>query len=586
MSEPRNLQDEIRRRLEQTQRASERTSAGAGQTALQRGSISEARSRGGAPRPNLGAGLVPGIRTAELPAGNLTPEERASLQRQTQPRPQAPPQTAVRGGLAPGLRTTEVRPTDLTPSEYRSLQRQAGTQAVRPNIAAGLERPEPIRPRGVPSPERVAFEQQRAAQAATSQAPQAPPATQGSPVAPEKPGMVKRGASAAGRLGGSLLKGGAAGAAMLEGISQAERALAGESTPTTDLPLQWLGDATGFGVIGNLLESAGERFGAQGMSDAGTFARDLGRRAVGVPAEAVANVASSIAGLGRNIIDSIGVGDARRQPSQEPIIIDPRDANPARPPSIADGMPDADIDNPMNSVRAGRQQQVLGTFTGGDGVTRTIDEGEAQRLAGQIQVAGDPDNGGAFVRPWTGPAAQVGGFHAMSGRPRDIVAARVRDIQDPRSAAGQLYARLSRDQTPTGKRLAAQFLSEYLGAGNEEQRNQTALQVSANQVGAQMAEQELRTAQQIAAAEAAARRPSVRIGPQGQVLSIADGLATQLPVIDAQTGRPVAQSRGGLTDAQRATEIRRRLESGLVDDEQEAKRLRAIYNQLIGVDGG
>lgn len=597
MATPRDLQDEIRKRLERTQRAAQQTAAGAGQTLSQRGSLAEARARGGAPRTNAGAGISAGLRSAELTPDALTPEERASLQRQTQPRP-AQPQGQRIGG-AQGIRTGVLNPADLTPEQYQSLQRQAGPQAARAGISAGLDQPAQVRPRGAPSPERIAFEQQRAAQtAANAQA--AAPAVQApaSPATPAKPGVVQRlgtAAAAAGKrvaaaAGGGARFAGGIGAgigALKEGFDVANVARDEQAT-TADVVTQ-ASEGAGRLASAGLGAAAGAKLGALG----GPFAPFT------VPAGAIIGgglgylAADEAIGAGRELLGSSAespVDRANARAAQapgavpEPIIIDPRDPNPPRPPSIADSLPDADINNPDNRVRTGRPE-VLGTFTGGDGVTRTIDSAEAERLAGQLQVVGDPDNGGAFVRPRAPSAAPAQGGGVQGGNVRDIAIARIRDIQDPRSAAGQLYARLAADKTPTGKRLAAQFLSEYLGTGNEQQRNQTSLQVSANQVSAQMAEQEARTAQQIAAAEAAARRPNVRVGPQGQVISIADGLATQLPVIDARTGRPVAQSPGGLTPAQRASEIRQSLESGLLDEDQ-SQALRRIYNQLIGAEGG
>jgi hypothetical protein len=67
----------------------------------------------------------------------------------------------------------------------------------------------------------------------------------------------------------------------------------------------------------------------------------------------------------------------------------------------------------------------------------------------------------SFQRPTYDPNADV----ANAARLRD---SRLSEIQDPRSAAGSIYAELRKDTTRTGKTLAAQFLHEHINQGSQD----------------------------------------------------------------------------------------------------------------------
>lgn len=117
--------------------------------------------------------------------------------------------------------------------------------------------------------------------------------------------------------------------------------------------------------------------------------------------------------------------------------------------------------------RTGAPDEVLGTFNG-----RAITRAQSDELANNQSFGGSTSEVGSIaegLRDYQPPRGGGGqGQAALIGGSGSGSEARVKDLTDSSTAAGKLYQELLRDKTPTGKRVAAQFASEYVGTGAAE----------------------------------------------------------------------------------------------------------------------
>jgi hypothetical protein len=535
MATPLTTEQQIRIEVEKNRRRAQAT------VARQQGNAQAARAVGG---QSVGSGLTePGVR--------------------------------VPGGTTAGSVTREVPIDAVSQAERDSLARQSRAAPQQPaprmgGIESGLnDRPAPRVP-GTASPEQVQFNAQRAAQqqamdAAGQQPAQPRPAAQRAAPATEAP----RAASRLGRAGKALVKGSSV-LGGVGGVIQGYEAATGQTTSTPDLTDRFgdWSDYTGAGLIGRGLEEVGELVGSDTISNIGSMSRDLGRRGLPVVVEPAADLASMVGGAAGSATNTAAnrfsepAAPAAADPL-EPVFSDPA-PRPQAPGGGGNGL-----------------QRDSGEFMGKDGVMRTIGKQEMQDIAGRLQVVGDPQNGGrAFGPPPAGGGnvASFGGGGGGAQAPSNPIPSLIRELRDPTSAAGRMYAELNRDTTPTGKRRAQQFLSEYLGFGVEQQRIGAGFASNENQIGAQ---RDIAQSAQAASAAGGQRRaqPTVRVGNDGSVIQVQDGIATQLPVLDS-SGRPVQKQGRQLSIGDLTGEIG----SGTYDDETmqalELERKRALERLL------
>lgn len=177
------------------------------------------------------------------------------------------------------------------------------------------------------------------------------------------------------------------------------------------------------------------------------------------------------------------------------------------------------IDPP--ATRTGAPDEVLGTFNG-----RAITRAESDRLSGNQSFGGSKV---ASVADDLSSYRPPSGGTTSARNPGAQVKERLNDVLDSSTAAGKLYAELSRDKTPTGKRMAAQFLSDYVGAGTTE-RGQDARLSEADAANAAQAQRgregdAANIEQQNISARASNRdRPQYVTGDDGEIVRVVDGV--------------------------------------------------------------
>lgn len=190
---------------------------------------------------------------------------------------------------------------------------------------------------------------------------------------------------------------------------------------------------------------------------------------------------------------------------------------------------------PVND-RVGDPSEVLGTFNG-----RKITRGESDKLAGSQSFGGPTtpsiDDGlGSNYRPSNNFVGQTD--------PGAGAEARLEDISDSSTPAGRLYAQLAADKTPTGKRVAAQFLSEYLGTGTAERGQNADLRGGETNANASLMRGRDGDAAGIEQARVGRRgqSPQYTFNEDGSISQISDGIMS--PVLD-QNGKPAKGAQKG-----------------------------------------
>jgi hypothetical protein len=214
---------------------------------------------------------------------------------------------------------------------------------------------------------------------------------------------------------------------------------------------------------------------------------------------------------------------------------------------------------PAGEAPAPDTSKVLGTFNG-----REITQAEADTLAAKLPTSNAPpasDGKGNFAyspgapgaAPNSGIATGLGGAPAANVGQRDSLRdaqrsrdARLTQLRDPTSEAGALYARLSADKTPTGKRVAAQFLSEFMGAGTAEFSDRLGAESRRQDTEAALLGQREGNATQLQA-ERSRGGQLTSDGEDGSLLSIADGIATPVTRPD---GKAVKGGKGNAREQQ------------------------------------
>lgn len=232
------------------------------------------------------------------------------------------------------------------------------------------------------------------------------------------------------------------------------------------------------------------------------------------------------------------------------------------------------------SERVGRPDEVLGNFNG-----RAITRAHSDELAAR-NLSSTP---GAAPRAITDnllPQQGGGGggdFNAdAAGKRRD---ARVGDLLNSSTPAGKIYQQLIQDKTPTGKRVAAQFASEYLGAGTSEVSDR--FDLAASREGNATALQRGREGDAAAASledkrQAGAKKQSQYVfNEDGSITRLVDGIASG--VTDAE-GKPVKgpKKKGGLEGLQaQESLVKTRLEAIDPNNELTTEERAAARKQIL-----
>lgn len=210
-------------------------------------------------------------------------------------------------------------------------------------------------------------------------------------------------------------------------------------------------------------------------------------------------------------------------------------------PAVAAGarVPDSAI-VPTNE-RTGDASEVIGTFNG-----KAITRGDSDARSSKLGSFGNenlvPASGGISAG-LTAPARGGGVSADFSG---DGSKERAADINNTATPAGKLYAQLSQDKTPTGKRVAAQFLETYLGTGTQELGSKRGL--AGDELGANAQLQRGREGdaaqlqqENIRAGSKQGRTPQYVFNDDGSIGQISDGV---LSTVKGEDGKPAKVSKG------------------------------------------
>lgn len=191
--------------------------------------------------------------------------------------------------------------------------------------------------------------------------------------------------------------------------------------------------------------------------------------------------------------------------------------------------------------RTGGADEVLGTFNGKP-ITRASSDEMAAR-----QSFGGPTTIAQGVAEPSYRAPSGGGFNATmpGGGSED----RAKDLLDSSTAAGRLYARLSADKTPTGKRVAAQFASEYMGTGTAERGQDAGLEEQALGANASLMRGREGDAAGLESARINSRSRGEYITTEdGSIGRISDGLLTPVTTADGKPAKG-AKTKGAQPDS-------------------------------------
>lgn len=508
-----------------------RLSAGLEVGSATEGEFREAQRRLRASTPRVAPAATPAAAPARLSAGlvesaraaDLTPTERASFEAQ---RPGA---TARTGPIGQQLQ-----------SEIQGARAQTAARAT-PLPGAAPATPSPAAPAASPTPSPRVAAPQATATPRPATAPRA-----------AKPGL---------------------GAGLAAATTLANAAVRTAGQDTQELRDQGFGGFAN-GIVDAVAASPTARLVAAGMDalrpgdsvvppsqQFGDVARDLTTRTAG----AVANLGRAgldlvTLGNGDNVVDS-----ARRVIGGGPFLqptATQREDNAALGAGLATGALSGAAAAAAPQGEAAPRPQ--GYFIGSDGQRRTVrDDGSltgtgANSLGtaegGSLQTARGPValGGGGFVADAgggpnpggtsraapslsaglipTGAAPSGGDSLRAMQRDRD---ARLAELRDPTLPAGSALRNLQRDQTPTGKRLAAQFMQDYVGQGTAEfdarMRAQSGRDNDATQL--QIAREGN------AAATARGRAPQYITDDAGNITSLSDGIATPVTTADGTPAR-------------------------------------------------
>lgn len=223
--------------------------------------------------------------------------------------------------------------------------------------------------------------------------------------------------------------------------------------------------------------------------------------------------------------------------------------------------------------RVGDPNEVLGTFQG-----RPITRVQSDQLSGAQSFGGTSTpsvaDGLSDYRP---PTGGVGSNVNVGGGAES----RLRDIADTSTKAGALYAQLSADKTPTGKRVAAQFLSEYLGTGTAERGQDsdlsgrvsgdaTALQRGREGDAAGLEQERIR-------GRNSGRAPQYVFNDDGTIGQISDGVLSAVTDASGKPAKTSVRGKSGMSLKEREGVVTERLQqldpnNELTPDERAAAR--------------
>jgi hypothetical protein len=374
---------------------------------------------------------------------------------------------------------------------------------------------------------------------------------------------------------------------------------------------------------------------APGTSAGGEFAHDLGVRTLGVGSDLGATILDAGTGLfnagrklaGQEPISTFASHFADQDGTSAPPVTNPAAAtaapgaapaaakpgissgihiiDPGNPASLTDpaNRPSNRQDDPARQQRAaandgitpvgdrvGDPNEVLGTFNGRK-ITRADSAQLSSQLNGPVPAAGIGAGLAAPSAASSAPAALGGGVSADLGGSGSED--RLRELTNPNSAAGKLYAQLSEDKTPTGKRMASALLEQFLGTGTTElgQRRSLSGELAGDNTSIQNTKTGTDSAQEVARIGASAARksqPHYVFNADGSVSQLSDGVLSDVMGTDGKPakGKP---GKASADDMDKQEEyIQRRLAGNDPNHtwtpEQAKAERQAIIDEINGVD--
>lgn len=509
--------------------------------------------------------------TAGIEVGNATAGEyQEAVRRAAQRRGSAPVGGNTPGAApAPAARATTVPTADLAPNERAAFQR------ANPSLLEGITKNEI----GADKAKTNVVNAPRPAPIAPALGEGLGPAA---PAATNPAGRVARVLASPRVAGAGRIAGRAAPAlgALVEGAQVAQVAADDQST--------------GLDVAGQVAEGTGKFASASAGALAGASLGALGGPAAPVTVPLGALIGGGLGYFAADKAIEYGRGGtpspidrtrARQLAAEQGAVKGPVIAQPPQP-AAAGQAPAAAAVNPVDqgitpvAERTGAADEVLGNFNG-----RAITRGESDALSARNLTPGAPQS---ITDNLALPAAQGGGGGApefdanAAGRKRDR---RVGDLLDSSTPAGRIYQQLAADKTPTGKRVAAQFASEYMGAGQSEVSDQFGL--AASREGDATTLQRGRESDAAQAGLEDKRQANTK--KQGQYVFNEDGSITRITdgvgsAVVGEDGKPLKgpKKKGGLEGLQaQETLIKTRLEALDPNNELTTEERAAARKQIL-----
>lgn len=190
--------------------------------------------------------------------------------------------------------------------------------------------------------------------------------------------------------------------------------------------------------------------------------------------------------IGKDISDRIGpsdnIGGAANQLAQAFGFDGAEDAT-SREARLAGIKASIDKNPSVRSAAAGAASKAaIAGIRGGIGTGVGNDAEDVKRIPGvngqpaSLELKGTPTGAPSSLADNIAPAAPTYAPSVSSDLGQALRDKRIADIESGQGPAGRLYAKLLEDTTPTGKRNAGQFLSDYMGQGTSEVNDRASLE--------------------------------------------------------------------------------------------------------------
>lgn len=313
------------------------------------------------------------------------------------------------------------------------------------------------------------------------------------------------------------------------------------------------------------------------------LAKDIGVRAAGVASDLGANlldIGTGVVNTARGLAGAEPIqtfaerfadtpqGPSGAQPAADFSAVS-GGASPSVPADLAQRQQRQAANEGITPVgdRVGDPNEVLGNFNG-----RAITRGESDRMA----AGGSPNPAPRASMPAI--ARGLTGGSPTPANPGQGAERRMRDISSRSTPAGKLFAELRRDTTPTGKRMASEFLSAYVGSGTIERGQDSARNTAAAETagaGQRSANSDAAGIERERIASNRKGAPQYQIADDGSIIQLGDGVAS--PVMGPD-GKPFRTKRGGGFSEKDISERLDQLDPGgtLTVEERRAERDRIV----------